>query len=78
LAAAISRGGRPVSESEIPMLANTKCSPLDSENGTFSASSSRCAIAMTCSPSPRPSHTMQNSSPPKRASVSPGRMTGVV
>ena len=57
----------------MPMLAVTKCSTPSIEKGWAKAAATRSAIATASSSSARRSTRMPNSSPPKRATMSPGR-----
>ena len=57
----------------IPMLALMKCSTPSIENGWAKAAATRSAIATASSSSARRSTRIPNSSPPKRATMSPGR-----
>ena len=57
----------------MPTLALTKCSTPSIENGWAKAAATRSAIANASSSSARRSMRTPNSSPPKRATMSPGR-----
>ena len=59
----------------MPMLMVTNTSASPSGNGAVATWATRSAMARAWASSAMPSHRMVNSSPPKRATVSPGRMT---
>ena len=71
-------GGRPgrrrrVSASAMPMLAVMKCSPDASTIGWLTACATRSATRIASRAPSSCSHTIRNSSPPSRATVSDGR-----
>jgi hypothetical protein len=66
---------RPPDASAMPTLMVTNTSASPSANGAVATCATRSAIASACASSAMPSQRMVNSSPPKRATVSPGRMT---